>query len=106
MTNNGRDGRGRFAEGNAGGPGRARRATEREYLAALSEACPPDTWRAIVARAVADAEGGDAKAREWLASYLLGRPEHAATTLHKLAVQEESGRDPVASDAIFDAIFP
>lgn len=51
------------------------RATGRTYLAALSEACPPETWREIVERAIEDAKAGDAKARDWLASYLVGRPD-------------------------------
>jgi len=91
----GRDGRGRFAPGNVGGPGRPRRDTERAYLSALAEACPPERWRAIVQRAVTDAEGGDAKAREWLGTYLLGKPAGEAPTLHALAVQEATGHDPV-----------
>jgi len=89
---------GQFAEGNPGGPGRPRRATERAYLAALSDACPPETWREIVERAVADAKGGDAKARTWLASYLVGEPSSAASTLHRLAVEEASGADPLAAE--------
>ena len=91
----GRDGHGRFVAGNAGGPGRPRRDTERAYVTALAEACPPERWRLIVARAVADAEGGDAKAREWLGTYLLGKPAGEAPTLHALAVQEATGHDPV-----------
>jgi hypothetical protein len=91
-----RTARGQFAEGNPGGPGRPRRATERAYLAALSDACPPETWREIVARAVADAKDGDAKARSWLAAYLVGQPDSMAATLHALAVDEALGADPVA----------
>lgn len=39
------------------------------------------------------------KAREWLASYLVGRPDGAAATLHTLAVDELAGADPVQQDA-------
>ncbi len=67
-----RGARGRFAKGNLGGPGRPRRAVEREYLAALSAAVSLDDWREIVQRAVTDAKGGDATARVWLARYLVG----------------------------------
>lgn len=94
-----RDRAGRFAPGNGGGPGRPRRATERAYLATISAACPPDAWREIVSRAVADAKAGDAKARDWLAAYLVGRPETAAVTLHTLAVEDAAGTDPVDADA-------
>lgn len=91
----GRDGRGRFAVGNAGGPGRPRRDAEAAYLEAMAEACPLERWRAIVGRAVADAEGGDAKARDWLVGYLLGKPAGEAPTLRALAIQEATGYDPV-----------
>jgi hypothetical protein len=72
MEPSGRDAGGKFAPGNPGGPGRPRRAVEREYLAQLAEACPPETWRQVCQRAVDDARAGDAKARDWLAKYLLG----------------------------------
>jgi hypothetical protein len=63
---------GRFAAGNAGGPGRPRRVTEADYLRALTEACSLDLWRSIVERAVKDALAGDARSRDWLGKYLLG----------------------------------
>jgi hypothetical protein len=46
---------------------------EAHYLTAISEACPPDTWKQIVDRAVKDALDGDSSAREWLAKYLVGK---------------------------------
>ena len=95
MGASGRDGRGRFGRGNPGGPGRPPRETERAYLSALSAACPPEVWQEIVARAVTDAKDGDAKAREWLAGYLVGRPKALAPTLHRLAVEDAAGVDPV-----------
>jgi hypothetical protein len=61
--------------------------------------CPPETWREIVEKAVWQARAGNEKAREWLASYLVGKPVHEATTLHALAVEEEAGSDPVAIEA-------
>gem|GEM_PF-4947597 len=69
---NGRDENGRFTPGNPGGPGRPRRAIEAEYLAALSEVVTLDTWREIVTTAVERAKSGDARAREWIARYVLG----------------------------------
>jgi hypothetical protein len=66
------DERGRFTLGNPGGPGRPSRPVEREYLRALNEAVSLDDWKAVVQAAVADAKEGDAKAREWLARYLIG----------------------------------
>jgi hypothetical protein len=68
-------------------------------LAAISDACPPDDWAAIVRKAVDDARTGDKFAREWLSRFLVGNPEGSAPSLHSIAVQAESGTDPVAEDA-------
>jgi hypothetical protein len=65
---------GRFAAGWHGGPGRPRRTVEAAYLAALSEAVTPEVWRDIITTAIERAKGGDAKARDWLGSYLIGKP--------------------------------
>jgi hypothetical protein len=89
MISHGRDMNGRFAPGNAGGPGRPRRAIESEYLATLADTVSLDEWRDIVARAVADALAGDATARAWLAKYLIG--EKPATLL-SMAADEAGGR--------------
>jgi hypothetical protein len=83
-----RDSQGHFAPGNPGGPGRPRRAAERDYLRALTDECPPETWRAICRRAAADAVAGDAKARDWLSRYLLGNPADLPTLL-ALALEQE-----------------
>src|SRR5262245_42124473 len=76
----GRDCRGRFAAGNPGGPGRPRRATEEEYLRALSRIVSLEDLRAIARRAVADAKKGNARARDWVSKYLLGEPAPQPTT--------------------------
>lgn len=99
-----RDESGRFAKGHKGGPGRPPRTTERAYMSAISEACPPETWSEIVGRAVKDAVAGDAKSREWLASYLVGKADTAAVTLHQIAVEDEAGVDKVQSDAFMEAL--
>jgi hypothetical protein len=72
IENDGRNSDGTFAAGNPGGPGRPRRAVEREYLAALADVASLEAWREICQRAVEDAKQGNPKARAWLASYLLG----------------------------------
>lgn len=70
-----RDEKGRFVKGhNAPGPGRPPRATEADYLAAMTEIVTLDSWRAIVKRALADALQGDSRARAWLSGYLIGKP--------------------------------
>jgi hypothetical protein len=96
-----RDTNGRFVPGHSGGPGRPRRAVETDYLAALSEAVPMETWRTIVAKAVEQATAGDAKAREWLCSHLVGKPTGDA--LRKIAAAELAGFNPTEAEA--DALY-
>jgi hypothetical protein len=84
----GRNARGQFAPGNPGGPGRPRRTVEHDYLEAISDAVPIDRWRRIVDAAGVAAENGDAKAREWLSTYLLGK---VPPGLVDLAVAEARG---------------
>ncbi len=99
MITHGREENGRFAQGNAGGPGRPRRAIERDYLAVLGDAVSIDDWREVVERAVVDAKAGDAKARDWLTKHLLGEKP---PTLLGLAAKEErsySAGEEVAAEA-------
>jgi hypothetical protein len=70
-----------------------RRPIEREYLATLNAAVPLDTWQAICKRAADDALAGDAKARDWLAKWLLGLESRLLTVL----AAEEAGADPAAA---------
>jgi hypothetical protein len=76
----------------ANGKPTPRRPIEREYLATLNAAVPLDTWQAICKRAADDALAGDAKARDWLAKWLLGLESRLLTVL----AAEESGTEPVA----------
>jgi hypothetical protein len=70
----------------------ARRPIEREYLATLNAAVPLDTWEAICKRAADDALDDDARARDWLAKWLLGLESRQLTVL----AAEESGSDLAA----------
>lgn len=90
MAKTGRDDRGRFAPGNSGGPGRPKRAVELEYIKALADTVTLDDWRAVCQSALEAAKAGDAKAREWLAGYLIGAK---AKTLSELAYYEALGID-------------
>ncbi len=83
-----RDETGRFLPGNSGSPGRPRRQTEAAYLHATLSACSVEMWGKIVDRAVADALGGDAKAREWLATYLIGKSAAVAPSATEALVAE------------------
>jgi hypothetical protein len=82
----GRSAGGKFAAGNPGGPGRPRRAAERDYLLALTEAVSVDDWRAVVAKALDQAKAGDKSARQWLSDYLIGEsdPEGLQTRIEEL----------------------
>lgn len=90
-----RDTQGRFKVGNPGGPGRPRRLVEHDYLRALTEAVPMETWQRIIATAVSKALEGDDKARAWLSRYLLG---DGLPTLVRLAALEAEGIDPIESE--------
>jgi hypothetical protein len=76
----------------ANGVSTPRRPIEREYLATLNAAVPLDTWQAICERAADDALAGDARARDWLAKWLLGIESRLLTTL----AAEESDTAPEA----------
>lgn len=67
-----RDAGGRFLPGSASlSPGRPPRETEQTYLRALSERVTLDDWNAVIEKALAQAKGGDSRARNFLASWLL-----------------------------------
>jgi hypothetical protein len=79
----------------ANGKATTRRPIEREYLATLNAAVPLHTWEAICKRAADDALAGDARARDWLAKWLLGLDSRQLAAL----AAEESGSDlTVAAD--------
>jgi hypothetical protein len=73
-----------------------RRPIEREYLATLNAAVPLDTWQAICKRAADDALAGDARARDWLAKWLLGLEARLLTVL---AAEETASAPEAAADA-------
>lgn len=59
----------------------AGRPVERDYLTVLADSVPLDLWREICQSAAERAKAGDAKAREWLARYLMGE-----NPLHLLSI--------------------
>ncbi len=96
-----RNANGTFAKGHSGGPGRPRRSVEREYLLCLAESVTLDDWKAVVDRAVVDAKRGDARARDWLARFLVG----GCPTLSALELQEKV-EDPLEGLRIVDRLPP
>lgn len=72
---NGRGPDGRFAKGNSGGPGNPYAKRAAKLRSALYEAVTDDDLRAIVAKLVESAKGGDIAAAREVLDRLLGRPE-------------------------------
>ena len=73
------------------------RRTEGDYMGVLLDAVTLDDWRGVVAGALRDAKSGDPQARNWLAQYLIGRPEGKAPTPLNIVVQQLNGVDPLVS---------
>lgn len=71
------------------------RRTEGDYMGVLLDAVTLDDWRGVVTGALQAAKGGDPQARNWLAQYLVGRPETKAPTPLNIVVQQLNGRDPL-----------
>jgi hypothetical protein len=72
---NGRATGGRFAKGNAGGPGNPYGAKVAALRAALMDAVTPDTMARIAAALVKQAEAGDIAAARELLQRCLGAPQ-------------------------------
>jgi len=68
-----RDEKGRFIKGVSGNPG-GRPIDQSKYLKRIDTAMTLKRWRAIILKAIEQAERGDAKARQWLSDYILGKP--------------------------------
>ncbi len=86
------------------------RRTESDYMGALLDTVTLDDWRDVVAGTLQAAKGGDAQARNWLAQYLIGRPEGKAPTPLTVVVQQLNGVDPLidklAKRTIDSALYP
>lgn len=100
-----RNDNGKFAEGNSAavGHGRPRRAVELTYLRALADVVTVEDWKKIVEKARADAVAGDAKAREWIASYLLGRTPLSLFELAKMEALGINEGHAIAAEAQYEA---
>ena len=94
-----------YIKGNA-----SHRRTENDYMGTLLETVSLDDWQQVVASTLEAAKNGDASARNWLAQYLVGKPDGKAPTPLTVVVQQWSGDDPVVdslSKPIIDrTLFP
>ena len=71
------------------------RRTEGDYMGVLLDVVTLNDWRGVVTGALQAAKAGDPQARNWLAQYLVGRPETKAPTPLNIVVQQLNGRDPL-----------
>jgi len=71
------------------------RRTEGDYMGVLLDTVSLDDWRGVVSGALRDAKSGDPQARNWLAQYLIGRPDGKAPTPLNIVVQQLNGADPL-----------
>ena len=72
---NGRGTGGRFAKGNAGGPGNPHARKVAQLRAALFRAVSTTDLREVTKRLVTEAKSGDTAATRLLLSYVLGEPQ-------------------------------
>jgi len=102
-----RDAKGRFVKGESGNPqGRLPKQVEQTYLQVSENVCSFDVWREIVAKAVEQAKRGDARARQWLSDYLVGKPlpmvmalqENQKTEIVIKWVDVETSNKPITVD--------
>jgi len=96
-------------EGFIKGPVKHRR-TESDYMSTLLEVVTLEEWRAVVEAALTAAKTGDARARNWLAQYLVGKSGTTAQPPLEIVSQQISGRNPlveaIAQPHISAALYP
>lgn len=90
---------GRFLPGNKASPGRPSRATEAEYLDAMSDAVSVEQWKKATAKMLALAIKGDVQAYKTLLPYFAGQPTQRLQISGELlqnliGVLEGAGYDP------------
>src|SRR6516164_7009161 len=81
------------------------RRTQSDYMAALLDRVTLETWTEIVDATVAAAKSGDARARVWLADYLVGKPQVEAPAPLAVIVQRISGSDQLVNELATPAIY-
>ena len=84
----GRDGLGRFAAGNSGGPGNPHGRQVAKLRAALLEAVTPEDLREIVEKLVESAKAGSIQAAHELLDRCLGKPEAVDLAIRVAELEE------------------
>ncbi len=72
------------------------RRVEADYMRTMLDAVSLDDWHQVIAATVEAAKSGDATARGFLASYLIGKPGFDAARPAVVVVNALSGRSDVA----------
>jgi hypothetical protein len=72
------------------------RRTQSDYMGALLDRVTLETWGEVIDATVAKAKAGDAQARAFLASYLVGKPQHDAPEPLDVTAARISGNDALA----------
>src|SRR5215831_920527 len=81
------------------------RRTQSDYMAALLDRVTLDAWNEIIDATIAAAKSGDARARAWLAEYLVGKPQVEAPTPLAVIVQRIQGSDQLVNELASPAIY-
>ncbi|TAM94155.1 MAG: hypothetical protein EPN40_12170 [Rhodanobacteraceae bacterium] len=80
------------------------RRTQADYMAALLDRVPLETWGEVIDVTIAKAKEGDAPARAWLAAYLVGKPTAEAQTPLAVTAARLRGEDPLVQAVAVTAI--
>lgn len=80
------------------------RRTQSDYLRTLLDRVTLETWGEVVDSTVTRAKAGDAQARVFLASYLVGKPATDAPTPLRIMTQAIAGDDPLVAELAKPAI--
>lgn len=73
------------------------RRTQSDYMGTLLDRVPLETWGEVIDATVAKAKDGDAQARAFLASYLMGKPAHDAPAPLAVTAARLAGDDPLVA---------
>jgi len=79
------------------------RRTQSDYMAALLDRVPLETWSEVVDATVAKAKAGDTHARAFLAAYLVGKPQHDAPEPLAVTAARIAGDDALV-DTLTDGV--
>jgi hypothetical protein len=74
------------------------RRTQSDYMAALLDRVPLETWGEVIDATVAKAKQGDAQARAFLAAYLAGKPTTEAASPLTVTAARINGDDALVEN--------